>query len=188
MNQTYPVCRLSSWWGNKGYAVWPFLFLTLSVSYGLFKGDLITPLLSRGTLLGKRAAMTFFIRRKCCLTAEAPKQNNTEWGEKKKPSNSGRCFFASPNLSNYNFILFWMPFTGFKRELAPQAVCGDLISNRANPCCLGRTNSITGAQAPASVASRTENSGRLCWRWRVWGERKCSVCKIPPNPTSNKDV
>lgn len=97
MNQTYPVCRLSSSWGNKGCTVWPFLFLTLSVSYGLFKGDLITPLLSRGTLLGKRAAMTFFIRRKCCLTAEAPKQNNTEWGGgKKKKSNSGRCFLLHP--------------------------------------------------------------------------------------------
>lgn len=168
--------------------MWPFLYLTLSVSYGLFKGDLITPPLSRGTLLGKRAAMTFFIRRKCCLTAEAPKQNNTEWGGRKKNKTKKtlkfwKVFFASPNFSNYNFILFWKLFTGFKRELAPQAACGDLISNRANPCCLGRTNSITGAQAPASVASRTENSGRLCWLWRVWWGGKKVLCL--QNPTNS---
>lgn len=155
--------------------MWPFLSLTLSVSYGLFKGDLITPLFSRGTLLGKRAAMTFFIRRKCCLTAEALKQNNTDWGERAKKF--CKVFLASPNLSNYNFILFWMLFTGFNRELTLQAACGDLISNRANPCCLGRTNSITGAQAAASVASHTENSGRLCWRWQLLGSPTNSPLK-----------
>lgn len=100
VNQTNLICRLSSSWGNK--AVWHFLSLTLSVSYGLFKGDLITPLPSRGTLLGKRAAMTFFIRPKRCLTAEAPKQNITEQGgeEEKK----------------------------FKKMFSPPPICGIIIS------------------------------------------------------------
>lgn len=166
--------------------MWPFLSLTLSVSYGLFKGDLITPLLSRGTLLGKRAAMTFFIRPRCCLAAEAPKQNNTEWEEGKKKKKSVYLFLLPPICEIIISFLFWTLFTGFKRELAPPAAHGDLISNGANPRCLGRTNSITGAQAAASVASHTENSVRR--QRRVWGGRKCSVCRIPPIPTSNKDV
>lgn len=107
VNQTHSICRLSSSWGNKGYAVWHFLSLTLSVSYGLFKGDLITPLLSRGTLLGKRAAMTFFIRPKHCLIAEAPEQNNRIGRDKKNPSNSGKCFLLPPICGIIISFYFW---------------------------------------------------------------------------------
>lgn len=61
--------------------MWPFLSLTLSMSYGLFKGDLIR-LCSYGTLLSKRAPMTFLIKRKQCLIAKALELNILEcvWG------------------------------------------------------------------------------------------------------------
>lgn len=190
MNQTYPVCRLSSSWGNKGYTVWPFLFLTLSVSYGLFKGDLIMPLLSRGTLLGKRAAMTFLIRRKCCLTAEAPKQNNIEWGgrKKKKNSNSGRCFLLHPICR----IIISFYFGSYLLDSSVNSRRRQLAGTRF-PIELIRVVSDGLIQLPElrllpvwPVAQKT--AGGCVGGGGFGGERKCSVCKIPPIPTSNKDV